>query len=534
MPGHYETDPETNESYWVEDESIPLKRPRAGVKDIGDTRIIWNPEEYQKFYGDPYANDIKSTEHAGTIMGYGDRLIADKSNKGIWTNALGGEPVSPEYVKEIQDTMAAFDRGEISEDEIRRRAQPKENIPGRPTDQELTSYDRFKKLVEMATPGLEAARKKGKDDYRRNFSGMDELLENPKETQARILATEEAGQRVWDREYVTLKSFFDKQEALREAKTKEAPLGFSIDNRPVTKNAVTGALVYGDTQEPYKGGPLKPLTDVNAAYTTEIPNVSAQPPGVKNEAALQGVTSADAAIIKSLAEYKIPLPTGFALRSPYWQNILSRTSLYDSSFDATQYNVRLAVKKDFTSGKSAINIRSLNTAVGHLDTLAQKANALNNAPIKIWNWIANAGLNAVGDKRVVEFNNAATAVESELAAVFKGMGATDQEIKVWRENLSNAQSPEQLKGAIDTAIILMGSRLDALTSGYERGLGKPKDINFLDVKSQKILTKLGANIDALDPVIYETTGKENKQDFNRKPRLTPAQALEELRRRGKI
>ena len=223
--------------------------------------------------------------------------------------------------------------------------------------------------------------------------------------------------------------------------------------------------------------------------------------------ALANVDKGTASVVKQLTEYKIPLPSGMALKTPYWQKVLELSSQYDPSFDSTQYNARLKLKNDFVSGKAAVNIRSLNTAVGHLDTLKQKAEALNNGGIPLWNKIANVGLSETGDKRVTEFNNAATAVESELAAVFKGMGATDQEIKQWRANLDASQSPEQLKGAIDTAVELMGSRLDALQSQYETGMGKQKDFKFLNDKSQKILKDMGIEIGTLD---YST--KENQTD----------------------
>jgi len=139
-------------------------------------------------------------EHAGTIMGYGNKLIMDKGNKGVWTKApWGDEPASPEYVKEIQDTMAAYDRGEISEEEIRRRAQPRANIPGKPTDEQLTSYERWKKMEAMAAPDLDAAEKQGAADYRKSYSAIDEFLMNPRETAAFHATVAQAGKQARDK-----------------------------------------------------------------------------------------------------------------------------------------------------------------------------------------------------------------------------------------------------------------------------------------------------------------------------------------------
>jgi len=222
-------------------------------------------------------------------------------------------------------------------------------------------------------------------------------------------------------------------------------------------------------------------------------------------------------IANQLVNYKIPLPSGFALRSPYWQTVLGIAGDIDPTFDATQYNVRLKARQDFTSGKSAQNIRSINTLIGHLNTLEDKAKGLENGSVQLWNKIANTGLTQTGDPRVVEFNNAANAVESELAAVFKGTGATDQEIKQWRQSLGASQSPEQLKKGIQTAIELMGSRMDALQNQYEVAMGKPKDFRFLSSRSQKILKNLGVDADELDKVenTEKVTGNNQIQKIGR-------------------
>lgn len=252
-------------------------------------------------------------------------------------------------------------------------------------------------------------------------------------------------------------------------------------------------------------------------------------PGQRNEAALEGLTEGQSAMVKKMADYKMPLPMGFSWKDPNIQNLLGRVAAYDPSFDATQYNTRMKLRGDFTSGKSAGNIRSLNTAVAHLDTLANKADDLNNAGLPLWNTISNYGLTQTGDPRVTNFNNAATAVESELANVFKGTGASDQEIKAWRNNLSSSQSPTQLKEGIQTAINLMGGRLGALQAQYEAGMGKPASFSMLSPKSRQILEKLGVNVDQFDSSGQTQGPAQTPQTAT----ATPSSGLEaELRRRG--
>lgn len=229
---------------------------------------------------------------------------------------------------------------------------------------------------------------------------------------------------------------------------------------------------------------------------------------------LNSLPALDKATLQSILDYG-KNPANLSLRKSAGESqserekFLSMAHLIDPTYDETQYGTRSAIKKDFNSGKSAQNIRSLNTAVGHLQTLSDAGTKLENASLPVWNKIANLGITAVGDSRVVAFNTAATAVESELASVFKGMGATDQEIKAWRENINSSQSPAQMKGAIDTAIELMGSRLQALTNQYEIGIGKPKDFRILSNNSRQILEGLGVDVNALDPMKTAQEGMQN-------------------------
>lgn len=216
----------------------------------------------------------------------------------------------------------------------------------------------------------------------------------------------------------------------------------------------------------------------------------ATPLGVTGDEAIKDLAPDQQQMVKLLAAYKFPLPSGQALRTPYWQSLIGKVAAYDPSFDATQYQARQKLRTDFTSGQGARNIRSLNTAVGHLDTLSKAGTDLSNGSFPLWNAIANKGITAVGDPRVTRFNTAANAVESELASVFKGTGASDQEIKAWRSTLNDAQSPAQLKGAIDQAIELMNSRLGAMQSQWETGMGGPKDFQILNPRSKSIIGRL--------------------------------------------
>src|SRR5690349_10961119 len=90
---------------------------------------------------------------------------------------------------------------------------------------------------------------------------------------------------------------------------------------------------------------------------------------INGDAYLKTLSAPDAALVRGLADGRIAFPTGAALRSPYWQKVLTNVVNYDPNFDAVNYGSRYATRKDFTSGKSAQNIKALNTAIGHVGQL---------------------------------------------------------------------------------------------------------------------------------------------------------------------
>jgi len=234
-----------------------------------------------------------------------------------------------------------------------------------------------------------------------------------------------------------------------------------------------------------------------APYTGNIPGQQAE----RNEQALAGVKPGVANVVKMVVDGRMPLPSGFALRSPYWQNILNIAASYEPGFDATQWRVRLDTRVDFAKGKAAQNVRSLNTLVDHLGKLTDIIGELDNYNFPTWNYISNWSASQVGDPRVVKFKTAAQAVESEAITLFKGTGATDQEIKELRSSFDVNGSPAQQLGAAKTVMQLAFGRMGALESQYENAFRKARDFQFLNDKSRKVLKdKLGVDPNQLDPV----------------------------------
>lgn len=182
------------------------------------------------------------------------------------------------------------------------------------------------------------------------------------------------------------------------------------------------------------------------------------------------------------------------------QSLLKDAARYEPGFDMTKWNARTGTAKDFASGAAAKQVTSLNTVIGHMGDLAEKADALGNTSFPLVNSVKNTVNQATGNPEVTNFNLARNAVADEMAKVFRGGGLSDSETRQWKENIGSANSPEQLKGAVKTGIGLMESRLNALNEQRNKGMGtQTEPAALLTDKSRATLDKVRSWADGNAP-----------------------------------
>ena len=215
------------------------------------------------------------------------------------------------------------------------------------------------------------------------------------------------------------------------------------------------------------------------------------PQGASGDEMLSKLPPQIGAQVKALAEGRMQFPGGFALKSPYWQQMINLVAQYDPSFDAVNYNARAKTRNDFTSGKSAQSINALNTVIGHLDALSNAADSLNNTSIPAYNSVANFLSSNSGDPRVKQFNTVKKAVVDELTRAYRGAGGSEGDIKSWAENIDAANSPAQLHGVIKQMGDLLESKVTALGDQYNQGMGTTSNpISLVSPKAREVLTRL--------------------------------------------
>ncbi|MBM7323847.1 hypothetical protein JS562_12075 [Agrobacterium sp. S2] len=229
------------------------------------------------------------------------------------------------------------------------------------------------------------------------------------------------------------------------------------------------------------------------------------------EAFLKTLPQSTQNIVKAIAEYRMPIERVTSMRGNERQELAKTVAQYDPTFDMSQYNARANMRKSVTSGNYAMTLNSSNLVIGHLNTLLEAGEALNNSRFPRYNAVTNTYLKETGDGRIKSFKAAADALASELAKVFKGSGASsEKEISEWRENLDPNMSPEQLQASAKTVMDLLASRIETVRTQYQAAMGHPADFTFLTPEARKILEKRGFNPKELDVNMPDSLGQEEE------------------------
>lgn len=183
--------------------------------------------------------------------------------------------------------------------------------------------------------------------------------------------------------------------------------------------------------------------------------------------------------VRALADGRMEFPKGTALKSSYWQEMLSAVSQYDPNFDAVNYNARSGTRKAFTSGKEAATVNSLNTVAEHLGTLSDSAQKLNNTSFRPYNAFKNHLADVTGDPDISDFETRKKAAADEVAKVWRASGGSQADIEENLSNLSESKSPQQLNAAIGALTQLIAGKVAALNDQYTSGMGTTANVRPL-------------------------------------------------------
>ena len=265
-----------------------------------------------------------------------------------------------------------------------------------------------------------------------------------------------------------------------------------IDGKRVFVRAGSDGRMYDMARRPVDPATLAPPDDKNAPAKPMAVPVDASGAPITGDALLKTLPSSKQKLVTAVLEGRQAIPSGAALKDPYWKDVLETANAIDPNFDTVNFNARANTRKDFTSGKGAAQINAINTVVGHLHDLADTGKELGNTGLNWVNRVYNQ-LTPGGTKRGVALNNFETlkeGVSTELMRTWRQVGAgSEKEIEDWKAQLEATKSPEELRGAFKTIGGMLESKLSALDSQYKQGMGTDK-ITAISPESRKRLDAL--------------------------------------------
>jgi hypothetical protein len=223
--------------------------------------------------------------------------------------------------------------------------------------------------------------------------------------------------------------------------------------------------------------------------------------------------------LKMLSEGRLAVPQARAATDPYWQSMMKLGALYDPSLDQVDYSKRQATAKDFAAGASSQNIRNLNQAIGHLKGLVNTFGSVaGHQGLLGLGHVINQGENWFekmnGDPGITDYNAHRTALASELAAVFKGKGASSEtEVSKFYDMLDPNMSTAQKTSVARAVVNMLNSRIDELGQQYNQGMGTTKEgielLNPIAKKNFESMRTLGLDqkdtdaLNADNPVVVD-------------------------------
>lgn len=146
--------------------------------------------------------------------------------------------------------------------------------------------------------------------------------------------------------------------------------------------------------------------------------------------------------------------------------------------------------KDFSTGIQGRQVNAFNTAIDHLGTMDKLSDALANGDLKAINAVGNVIARQTGQPAPTNFDAAKQIVTAEVikAVVASGGGVTERQEA--ERNFSAANSPEMLKGVINTYKQLLGGQLKSLGLQYENTTGRKDFDNKLTGDAKAELQRL--------------------------------------------
>jgi len=217
--------------------------------------------------------------------------------------------------------------------------------------------------------------------------------------------------------------------------------------------------------------------------------------GMTGDELLKNLPSSDANMVTAMHEGRVPF-TGMSSRSPQMQRIVALTEQAFPDFDATAWQERSKVSKDFSAGGgSGQKITQVQTAINHLASLADASEKLGGANAGFVSPLLNGAYNMTQSQNpaLLAYKRFSDLAGSEIANfVAGGRGSTlaDRQHQAGELDINN--SPEARLSAAQTGVQAMFGKLEPIVEQYNKSFGTNKNVtDFLSPETKGSLAKLG-------------------------------------------
>lgn len=227
-------------------------------------------------------------------------------------------------------------------------------------------------------------------------------------------------------------------------------------NAPAAPGGQPGGQMAQVPTDPATGEPLR-----GAAF------VSALPPQIRNT-------------VQSMLDARLPVPSSFALKTPYWQTMLNYAQQADPTFDATKWPERLKLSTEYgsTSDRTAGGkINSAKKIIAHATDLLGAAVNLDNDSMlgNLGNTVENAGVAHFGQGQsktaLNNFKGYTEGLGGEFEKLMGGGSSADAAKKRIGEVLNQNDPMAGTIGGVGAVIDMMEQQVQPLADQYNNVMG---------------------------------------------------------------
>lgn len=185
------------------------------------------------------------------------------------------------------------------------------------------------------------------------------------------------------------------------------------------------------------------------------------------------------------------------------QKLAPLASLVYPGFDATQYPVRLATRKSYTSGKDFQETQALNTVSGHMGRLMDSADKLDPSDWKFVNSMRNFWSDKISDNpNLVRFRNDLVTTKNELAKAYHGGHVSDSSYAAFNQAFGDNMTGTGMKAGIGEMAGLLHSKIQAKESGYRSSMGEaplPEEYRAINDEAKHAFSRINDWANGIKP-----------------------------------